>query len=407
LLVSITLAVALMAVDAVAINHDGKWIWTSPQELASLPMSGPAWELLKSEADTPLRNEPNLSERNKEGIQVVAKALVYARTREEKYRTEVIAAVMQVIGTEGGDPLANCRNLGGYVVAADLVKLPQEADKQFRDWLRNMLDPDYDIGKGSLVDIQEGDPSNWGTAASFSRAAAAMYLRDTDGDAELERTAQVFKGWMGIRDSYSGFRFQDVEEWQCDPSKPVGINPKGCTKDGHNIDGVLPDDQRRAGSFQWPPPKENYVYTGLQGALAAAVVLSRAGYDVWNWGDKAFLRAFGWLYIEADFPATDSDDRWLAWLVDYYYSTSGRFNAGPATGKGKIMDWTDWTHGGQKNECEPGDLNKDGLIDVNDLQLLINTLLGLGTQHDCADMDDNQAVDIKDLQMLINRILGL
>jgi hypothetical protein len=351
------LAVALafmifFAAAAVSAQPASKGIWISAEDLAKLPMSGAAWLRLKAAADAPLKAPPNLSERNRENVQVVAKALVYARTADEKYRVEVIDAVMQVIGTEGSDPLANCRTLGGYVVAADLVGLPPEEDDQFRDWLRQLLDPNYDIGKGSLVDIQERDPNNWGTAASFSRAAAAMYLRDEDGDADLQRTAQVFKGWLGDRNSYAGFDYGDLS-WQCDPLKPVGINPKGCTKEGHSIDGVLPDDQRRAGDFQWPPPKENYVYTGLQGALPAAVVLSQAGYDVWNWEDKAFLRAFEWLDNEADFPATDSDDRWLPWLVDFYYSTNGRFNAGPATGSGKTMDWTDWTH---SNGCVPGEL---------------------------------------------------
>jgi len=62
------------------------------------------------------------------------------------------------------------------------------------------------------------------------------------------------------------------------------------TKDGHRIDGVLPDDQRRGGSFGWPAPRENYVWEALQGALAQAVILHRAGYDVWNWEDRALLR---------------------------------------------------------------------------------------------------------------------
>jgi hypothetical protein len=337
------------APNAVAQNSS-TGIWISAAELADLPMSGSAWLRLKAAADAPLKAPPNLSERNRENVQVVAKALVYARTGDEKYRTEVINAVMQVIGTEGTDLLANCRNLGGYVVAADLVGLPPAEDGQFRDWLRTMLDPDYILGKNSLVGIQEDDPSNWGGAASFSRAAAAVYLQD---NTELQRTAQVFKGWLGDRDSYAGFRHGDLS-WQCDPQKPVGINPKGCTKDGHNIDGVIPDDQRRGGSFQWPPPKENYVYTGLQGSLSAAVVLSRAGYDVWNWEDKAFLRAFEWLYDVADFPATAGDDIWTSYIVDYYYNTGGRFNVGPATGSGKVMDWTDWTHAVTTNSSSPG-----------------------------------------------------
>jgi hypothetical protein len=40
----------------------------------------------------------------------------------------------------------------------------------------------------------------------------------------------------------------------------------------------------------------------LQGALAAAVMLHRAGYDVWNWEDRALFRAFRWLHEVNEFP---------------------------------------------------------------------------------------------------------
>jgi len=121
----------------------------------------------------------------------------------------------------------------------------------------------------------------------------------------------------------------------------VGINPKGATKEGHNIDGVLPDDQRRSGPFKWPPPKENYVYTGLQGVLAEAVILYRAGYDVWNWQDKAILRAFNWLYFVCHYPAK-GDDTWEPYLINYYYGT--HFPTIVPSKPGKNVGWTDWTH---------------------------------------------------------------
>jgi hypothetical protein len=127
----------------------------------------------------------------------------------------------------------------------------------------------------------------------------ARYLGRQD---EIQRVAQIFRGWLGETASYNGFQFGALD-WQADPSHPVGINPRGAVHAGHSVDGVLPDDQRRSGPFTWPPPKENYVYEALQGALLQAMVLERAGYDVWSWGDKALLRAFQWLEHQADFPA--------------------------------------------------------------------------------------------------------
>jgi hypothetical protein len=171
---------------------------------------------------------------------------------------------MAAIGTEvGGRTLALGRNLIGYVLAADLVGLPATEDARFRTWLQTCLTETLD-GK-TLKSCHEERPNNWGTHAGASRVAAALYLGDT---AQVERCAQVFKGWLGDRASYAGFDYGDLS-WQADPSKPVGINPRGAMIQGHSVDGVLPDDQRRAGGFTWPPPKENYVWEAMQGVLGS------------------------------------------------------------------------------------------------------------------------------------------
>jgi hypothetical protein len=138
-----------------------------------------------------------------------------------------------------------------------------------------------------------------------------------------------------------GFRYGKDLSWQADQDNPVGINPKGATKEGHSIDGVLADDQRRCGGFQWPPCITNYAWEGLQGALALAVILHRAGYDVWNWQDQAILRAVKWLYDEADYPA-EGDDTWQPYVINYYYGTN--FPIVIPARAGKNVGFTDWTH---------------------------------------------------------------
>jgi hypothetical protein len=117
-------------------------------------------------------------------------------------------------------------------------------------------------------------------------------------------------------------------------------------KEGHSIDGVLPEEQRRAGTFTWPPPQENYVYGGLQGALAQAVILRRAGYDVFEWQNQALLRAFRWLHTQAQFPAS-GDDTWEPHLINYFYAyVPASFPAPIPASAGKNVGWTDWTHAG-------------------------------------------------------------
>jgi PKD repeat protein len=318
-------------------DPDAQGIWTSARELASLPTTGQAWDRLLSDANRSTAS-PDISNQDDDtDVYVLAKGLVFARTGEERYRQEVISACRAAIGSEdGGRTLALGRNLIGYVLAADLVGLPAADEADFRAWLRDCLTETLD-GR-TLVSTHEDRPNNWGTHAGASRAAVAAYLGD---QAELDRCALVFRGYLGDRDAYAGFEYGALS-WQADPSRPVGCNPKGATKDGHDIDGVLPDDQRRAGDFSWPPPKENYVWEALQGALAQAVVLHRAGYDVWEWEDQALLRAVNWLHEVCNFPAS-GDDTWSPHVVNHYYGTD--FPAPVPSSHGKNVGYTDWTLG--------------------------------------------------------------
>ena len=312
-----------------------KGIWLSREEISALPVSGSGWNNVKNAADHSI-GTPDLSNQDDPtNVHVLAKALVYVRLGDEKYRNEVIDACMAAINTEnGGRTLALARELAAYVIAADLVGLPADKDQIFRSWLQEILTETLD-GR-TLVSTHEQRPNNWGTHSGASRAAVAVYLGDT---AELARTAQVFKGYLGDRNSYTGFEYGDLS-WQADPSKPVGINPKGATKNGYSIDGVIPDDMRRGGSFQFPPASTGYPWEGLQGVVAQAEILSRAGYDTWNWQDKAILRAVQFLYSIG--WEAEGDDTWTPWLIDYHYGTN--FHSSGASSPGKNMGWTDWTH---------------------------------------------------------------
>ena len=104
---------------------------------------------------------------------------------------------------------------------------------------------------------------------------------------------------------------------------------------------MLPDDQRRAGGFTWPPQKENYVWEALQGAVVEAHLLSRAGYDAWNWSNKAMLRSVNWEYNVNNFPAT-GDDTWEIWMVNRAYGSSFAVSS---CNTGKNMGYTDWMFG--------------------------------------------------------------
>ena len=140
---------------------------------------------------------------------------------------------------------------------------------------------------------------------------------------------------------YSSFAYGDLS-WQFDSSRPVGVNPANATKSGHSVDGVLPDDQRRGGTFAWPAPRENYVWEALQGATVQAELLNRAGYPAWGWSDRALLRAVTWLHSQVQYPAA-GDDQWMPWLVNARYGT--KFPAAMPARTGKNMGFTDWLFG--------------------------------------------------------------
>ena len=334
--VATILAIARLSPTAAASDY----ILMSRSQLLSLPTSGAAWSALKARADSSV-GTPDISNQDESADQTtLAKSLVFARTGVASYRTSVIAALKAAVGTEsGGRTLAAARNLPGYVLAADFIDLGS-ADASFdsntfRPWLRRVLTEDLS-GK-TLISTQEGRPNNWGTHAGAARAAIASYLGDS---AQLARTAQVFRGWLGDRTAYASFTYGDLS-WQCSTGQPVGIDPP-CVKSGVDIGGALPDDMRRGGSFQWPPLATGYPWEALQGAVLEAELLRASGYDAWSWSNKALLRAVRFLYERAHWPAT-GDDEWQTWLIDRRYGTS--YHGSPPARGGKNFGFTDWLYG--------------------------------------------------------------
>ena len=284
--------------------------------------------------------------------------MVAARTGDRGLRKRAAAGVMDAIGTEkGGRTLSLARGLVAYVVAADLIDLrhfDRGKDRTFREWLdkvrREKLSPSQNP---TLIATHELRPNNWGTHAGASRIAADIYLGDRR---DLARAAAVFKGWLGDRGVYHGFVYGG-KSWQADAAAPVGVDPAGSTKDGVSIDGALPDDMRRGCDFKDPPCPTRYPWEAMQGAVEQAQLLSRQGYDAWNWGDQALKRAGTYLFAiarrtgEQDFAAPQGH-AWVPWLLNARYGTTFRSTRPAAPGKG--MGFTDWTAPVQKGTAPQG-----------------------------------------------------
>jgi hypothetical protein len=347
--VVVALAVAMAAL-AGAPAADAAGMWTSRAELRRLPESGPAWRGLKAVADENLGRAGLSRKDKKHDTRVLAVALAYARTGEERYRRKAAAGVMAAIGSEdGGRTLGLGRGLVSYVIAADLIdlrRLDSGQDGVFRRWLDKVrferLRPS---SRPTLAATHEVAPNNWGTMAGASRIAADIYLGDRS---DLARAAAVFKGYLGDRAAYRGFAYGDDSSWQVDPAAPVGVLPAGAVKDGHQIGGALPDDMRRGCGMRFPPCPTDYPWEAMQGAVVQAELLSRQGYDAWNWGGQALRRAAAFLLAldhadPGDGWAADGNDSWIVWLLNRRYGT--HYPTVTPTQPGRGMGFTDWTHG--------------------------------------------------------------
>jgi hypothetical protein len=328
-------------------------VWISRAEVRRLPERGPAWHQVKAVADQPLGPADIANQDTEHDVRTLAVALVYARTGQRRYYLKAARAIMDAVGTErGGRTLALGRGLVSYVVAADLIGLRDDPTRAapFRSWLddvrREQLAPQR---HPTLIATHELAPSNWGAHAGASRIAADVYLGDA-GD--LARAAAVFKGWLGDRSVYSGFKFGDDLSWQANAKAPVAVDPPGARRAGHSIDGALPDDMRRGCRLRFPPCATLYPWEALQGAVVQAEILSRQGYDSWNWQHRGLLRAADFLFaLDRRYPRSGwwapRGNAWIPWLLNRRYGTHFPAHAPARAGKG--MGYTDWTAG--TNPC--------------------------------------------------------
>ena len=80
----------------------------------------------------------------------------------------------------------------------------------------------------------------------------------------------------------------------------------------------------------------------LQGSLFAAVLLDRAGYPVWDWGDQALRRAMDWLNRHGKPQGNGSSvEKHETWIVNRFYGTN--YPNQPA-GMGRTFGFTDWLY---------------------------------------------------------------
>jgi len=346
-------------------------LWLSPDELSALPTSGAAWDEVVTAAnsfDSSMIDYTNQD--STDGAYALAAALVAARSGSVDMRTRVVAAIRSIVSspyetTDNPSALGWARTMTSWVIASDLIELDQAdpaLDQQWRLFLTGMPDHPYPGDGGSdLLDLAINRANNVGAVARTAVTAIAIYTGDTN---QLNLMADLYRAWVEGSDVYRFDWSADRDRsWQCLPGYPAtyrGVNPDLCSRDGNDLGGVLPEEYRRNAPYDptsYPGPSTTkYPWEGLGAAVAQADLLARAGYtNALDWGDQAPRRALerlwylhsvaadqGWTFGHA--ADGGSDDRWIIPFVNALYGTT--LPEPSATGPGRPLSWTNWTHPG-------------------------------------------------------------
>lgn len=321
----------------IAPDRASSGVWLSEAEIDALPTSGPAWEQVRDAASGYGGGQAVLSDNNGDhDVQTLAAALVAERLENAGLRARVHSALSTVPNASLNRVLELARSIPPYVAAADITGYRNPA---FEAGLRRLLTVPLDghSGGDNLLQTAQLSPNNWGTMARAAVSIIAAYLHDRGLLQEMGRAQREFLG-----ESVSPERLSyDETSWHASPSNPAGVNRPGARISGCNVDGVLPEDQRRTGEFTCPAPQGSYPWEGLQGAVVAGVVLERAGVVDFNAGSSALTRAARWLSGPNHNPA-EGDDCYQTWLLNSY---GGAGIPTCTRDAGKNMGWTWWTHG--------------------------------------------------------------
>lgn len=268
----------------------------------------------------------------------LAAALIYARTGNTGHRDAVVANIEAAVPTmvdycPGGNStngaLSLGRQLGAYVIAADLVGY---RDPAFVAWLDDIRDrPIGTHGRWPDLRTTATDSSNnWGTFALASLIAADAYLGDS---AALATDWAVFAGYG---DGTWPFRHTGSYKavWAC--PEGYAINPASCTDP--TKEGAAVEDASRT-SY---PSLGGYPAEAAQGYVVQAELLARAGYPAWSVNDAQVCRNALWRERLSNLNYS-SADRYVTYLTNARCGLSQPTAGAPM---GRVFGYTDWLTGG-------------------------------------------------------------
>ena len=378
-------ALAVLSGAAPAANAATDYMLIDSARLASLPTSGAAYSAMKKTADTAMTTMslttptstspwlPNYGDNSGvgKGAATLAAALVYARTGDARYRDFVIRVNRFVIGSEDSAStngtssadkmLATMRQIGGYVLAADLVRMDPNVtgsrsgytSTAWKKWLGALRTKSIGSGnKSSIVVTNNNSATNWGAWASASRTAIDVYLNDTADLAAAVGRLKLYLGESTTGTPWVKSTSYDAS-WVCNASGSAqftAVNPSSC---GSGKDGIIVEDaSRSAAPFpSWGKKGIDYSFHAYGAQLVAALLLDRKGYDVWNWGNRALKRIMDSLNrLGAATGNGRSTATHVSWIPRHFYGAS--YPTAPARAS-DTLGFTDWLYGAAASPASP------------------------------------------------------
>ena len=263
---------------------------------------------MKQEADGNC-GSVNLSDQDDDtNVCIMAKALVFARTGGSGYRNDVVSAIDQIsnMGRYNGRALALGRELGAYVIAADLIDLKNfdpKRDSAFRSKLQELRTTYTDGGPDNLIDCHEKRPNNWG---QHVRILARGGRRLSGGSARARSHCSGLQGISWGSDLVCRLQvrlgpFLAVRSGQARGHQSEGVHQRRAQVRRHHARRPAPG---------WILSHRCLASTAGELCVGSLGRCSRAGGSsyttrgttVWNWQDQALFRAVRWLARREQLP---------------------------------------------------------------------------------------------------------
>jgi hypothetical protein len=255
-------AARLHAKAAAPIEPPSLNLWISKAEIDTRPMSGDDWTDMLATADATWPAAEMDDQDSTANLYALSGALVYLRTGTTSYRTKVESYLQDLINAgypkANGQALGYARNLGAYVLAADMCNIRSSNPSlhtDFAAFAEGALTESY-VG-GGMNNVRDGAyarPNNIGNACRWTCIITYAYVGNTP---ELDGIVEEVAFWLGDRtrggaEALWGPTSSPDLSWHEDPTDSAtyrGIVSAGVTRFGHDWSGIQPEEMRRDDPF--------------------------------------------------------------------------------------------------------------------------------------------------------------